>query len=325
MGIIASKKFVRNVFLFFFGIFVSFCTDARDSNSAGIMENEDEVHKNIQVKKSHVFSKSYYILMKDAIPKDESLGSNQFIHVGLKLNQVGKFQNSIPIGRNVRKILITAGSSKANHWMQEGFRKNFQKSILELKKNGTQLNEIQLDFEGFPIRDKRNFSDFSCEVKKFANEQGIKFSLALFPPNHPDNKGFHDWSILKNCADKFYVMMYDMHNPRTGPGQVTSSQWIEDNLTLIYKATGESEAVMNSRIVLGLPLYGYSWNQSGKYLKAYPNRRIKAVEEADMDGLVWSRSKNEIVYMPSNLFLRHWEREAKKRGMLGVVYWRWGY
>jgi hypothetical protein len=305
MYLVTKNKIIPFLFIFLLGVSLLKSLGAGDSDSLRLLKN-------------------YYILMQDDIPKDESLGYNQFIHVGLKLNHFGKFQNSIPSNRKVSKILITAGSSKPNHWNQVSFQKNFKESILDLKKKN-QLNEIQLDFEGFSSKDKRQFSDMVCSMKKFANGEEIQLSLAVFPPNHLDNKGFHDWSLLHICADKLYVMMYDMHNPRTGPGQVTNSKWIEDNLTLMYKMTGESEKALNSKLILGLPLYGYSWNRSGKFLRAYPNRRIKAVEEADMDGLVWSRSKNETVYMPSNIFLRHWEGEAKKRKMHGIIYWRWGY
>lgn len=264
----------------------------------------------------------YYVLSgaKGNLPPVE-----QRIQLGFHLQPNGKIQHSLktqPQAKSLERLLIGSGKTKPQDWNQENFVRNFQGSLLELREVYPRLTEIQLDFEFYPKSAAIPFQNLICRLQKPTNDQGIRLSLSLFPPNHPDNGGFHDWTRLPPCADRIYLMAYDQHNPRTKPGPITSQDWITENLRLIEALAGKT---VFSKIVLGLPLYGYSWNASGKYHRTYPIRRIKATEEAGRDGVVWKRSANETVYIPSRSFLSHWESEARNNGFAGIAYWRWGF
>jgi hypothetical protein len=261
-------------------------------------------------------SKHFYVLPNSSEPPPlESI-----IQLGYSLKKDGSL--SIKSNAHAPKILIQQGSSQPTNWALISFHNNLLESIIKIQKVYPGLDEIQLDLEQFTAKDSSKFTDLLCSVQKSLKPQGLKLAIAAFPPNHPDNTRIHNWSMFPKCVDKIYVMMYDLHNPRTGPGQVTTSPWIESNLNTIQKLAGNK---IFSKLILGLPLYGYSWNKNNQFLKAYPMRRIKAVEEAGLDGLIWKRSDNETIYIQSNKFIAYWEEEATKRGLAGVVYWRWGY
>lgn len=243
----------------------------------------------------------------------------------------------------------------------ESFLHRFQNSLQNLSSNYKNLSGLILDAEMSPIQTKNEYSTFVCSL--FTGIKNFKshwmFSIAIFPPNHPDQNNYYDLQRLFTCSDHWILMLYDEHNPRTKEGPVSSSDWITNNLKTIeteliqFNQTKSihSKSVSNDKnlippendsdpntskqnfisitsirkkIYLGLPLYGYAKSKSGKFGKVKPIQNwmhLPEFQNAKTDYVKFNHM-DEVIYLPTAYFLRKWEQNSIELGYSGVAYWR---
>ncbi|TGL75073.1 glycosyl hydrolase family 18 protein [Leptospira jelokensis] len=239
----------------------------------------------------------------------------------------------------------------------ESFLHQFRNSLENLSSNYKNLSGLILDAEMSPIQTKKEYSKFICslftEIKNF-NSLWM-FSIAIFPPDHPDQNGYYDLQKLFVCSDNWIIMFYDEHSPRTAEGPVSSSNWIHTNLKSIEtqlmqfepnktihtqsipdqqkpKAKDEklnpshpfSIEAIRKKIYLGLPLYGYAKLKSGKFGKVVPIQHwmhLPEFQNAKTDYVKFNHL-GEVHYLPTLNFLRTWEQKCIQGGYAGVAYWR---
>ncbi len=244
------------------------------------------------------------------------------IRYGWKLTRSGKVQFPPSYRGDIRNLLISSFGGSRLEWRKPSFRKHWTTSLSRIAEEFPNLESIQLDFEGYRSKDAEEFHRLVCDTYTFLSENvpRLKLNLALFPPFHPDNKGFHDWKFPRKCFHKIFVMMYDYHNPRTSPGRVTDSSWISKNLNEIHTRVPD---LPRSDLILGLPLYGYVWNRDGKFVRYIPIREsISKAKHPSWNE--WVR-KGYQIYPHTDEFNQIWEQKSKDLGYGGVAYWRWGF
>lgn len=116
-----------------------------------------------------------------------------------------------------------------------------------------------LDWEEISKEDKDKFSIF---VQKFAenlHKKGLLLSVTVHAQtgkasDWEGSKG-QDWRALARNADFIRIMAYDFHHSKSEPGPITPL----DDLEEVVKYAISSIPI--SKIVLGLPTYGYDWGE----------------------------------------------------------------
>ncbi|MFW6365166.1 MAG: glycosyl hydrolase family 18 protein [Spirochaetota bacterium] len=120
-----------------------------------------------------------------------------------------------------------------------------------------QLSRIQLDFEYLPSPYNHAYAALLKRIKTHNNSLFLSICIAPQVDSLPQYAGFFDVTALDPYADEFMLMSYDYHGPDKKFGPVTDTVWTEKNIRHILKHTE------SSKLVLGIPLYGYYWDAEG--------------------------------------------------------------
>ncbi len=143
---------------------------------------------------------------------------------------------------------------------------------------------INIDFEGLTPLDQDAFIDFLRSFKERFPTQYLTVDL----PAKTSSLGSawsaaYDYEEIGVVADKVMIMAYDYHWSTSEPGPITPLNWLNSivNYTL--------SIVEKSKIVIGLPLYGYDWvdDGTGVPISSYEGEELKSKETA-----TWSRDES---------------------------------
>jgi spore germination protein len=120
---------------------------------------------------------------------------------------------------------------------------------------------INLDFEGIAPGDRSRFTDFVRRLSRVFHAHGYYVTLSV-PAETADNPsdswtGAYDYPALGRYVDLMIVMAYDQHNENSAPGPVASTAWV--TAVLKYAVS----VVPASKLILGIPGYGYDWSPGG--------------------------------------------------------------
>jgi spore germination protein len=124
---------------------------------------------------------------------------------------------------------------------------------------------VNIDFENIAYSDnieddRLAFSNFIHDLAARLHADGLK--LAISVPGKTEDSIDDPWSYtfdfaaLGQEADYLQLMTYDQHGPWGDPGPVSGVDWVEDCLVFA------SSLVAPSRLLIGLPAYGYDWDLS---------------------------------------------------------------
>ncbi len=127
---------------------------------------------------------------------------------------------------------------------------------------------IHLDLEGLPSSDREALVTFVRAVAVPLRSQGKLVTMALPAKTHDVTTGWagpYDYQALGELCDLVTVMAYDYRVPSSAePGPVAPLAWVE---AVAHFATSQ---IPPSRVLLGVPFYGYDWNRS----KGPPGRAL---------------------------------------------------
>jgi spore germination protein len=135
------------------------------------------------------------------------------------------------------------------------------------KKNG--MAGINLDFENVAQADRANLSAFVSALASALHASGLKLIVSVpafssTDETNPYNYAY-DLAALGKAVDYLQIMTYDETIPDWPAGPVAGSDWMENDLDY---ATSK---VSPTKILNGIPAYGYDWIKPGDGSQLYWN------------------------------------------------------
>lgn len=120
---------------------------------------------------------------------------------------------------------------------------------------------VVIDFELLPASVRSHFPRFISELKStLGSSKRVMIAIPAFAsPNDPDAAAF-DVPALTAAADSITLMAYDDHETSVGPGDIAGLPWVRKVSREMLAQVGAASA---SKILLGVPSYGYLWPASG--------------------------------------------------------------
>ena len=120
---------------------------------------------------------------------------------------------------------------------------------------------INLDFEGVEAADRAALTRFVQRLATLLHVHGYYLTLSLpaETADEPANAwtGAYDYRALGRAADLVLLMAYDDHYAGGPPGSVAPAPWVA------AVARYAVSVLPPSKIVLGVPGYGYDWGGGG--------------------------------------------------------------
>lgn len=119
---------------------------------------------------------------------------------------------------------------------------------------------IDIDYEGFPVSTRDDFSAFIEELSAELHARGRLLTIAVHAKT--DDAGTwqgpasQDWTRLAPAVDVFTIMTYDYTGRNSPPGPISPTPWVLDVLAYAESVTDLS------KVRMGLPFYGYSWQRN---------------------------------------------------------------
>ena len=189
------------------------------------------------------------------------------------------------------------------------------------------LSGVHLAIAYLPYSMSQGSSVFLGMLKK--ELKGKTLSMAVSPPAYfPQTwSAFHDLKAITPYLDEIVIMCYDYHRPGTKPGPVVDISWSEKNIKKVQ------EFMPAGRIWLGVPAYGYAWNESGKASAISAKRGVllgkqhKGIRHSS-GTLYFSYTRNKVkymVYLSDKTTLSMMEALAEKYHLKGTSLWRLGF
>ena len=120
------------------------------------------------------------------------------------------------------------------------------------------MDGVNLDFEGLGSHDRAGLTALVTQVSAavHAADPHWQVSVATYASSATDTAGFYDVAALTPVVDAFFVMAYDM-NDKAVPGP-TSPLFGGPN-DVATAVEGYLKVAPPSKVILGLPYYGYDW------------------------------------------------------------------
>ena len=117
---------------------------------------------------------------------------------------------------------------------------------------------IDIDYEDLHPGDRQAFTTFIARLASALHAKGKILSVALFAK--ASNAGYaprnlaQDYAAIGRAADQVRLMGYDYHWATSPPGPVAPLSWLQ---AVLGYARSQIPA---SKIILGIPFYGYDWS-----------------------------------------------------------------
>lgn len=138
------------------------------------------------------------------------------------------------------------------------------------------LDGVNLDFEGTGSGDQAGLDHLVSQVDYIlhAVDPHYQLTMATYASSAGDSGGFYDVKGLSQWVNAFFVMAYDVNQgPAQGNGNAGGTD--ADYISQYAAAAGAS------KVILGLPLFGYDVPSSGPGLGAAPTGGSTAVTYAE--------------------------------------------
>lgn len=144
-------------------------------------------------------------------------------------------------------------------WANRTTRNRAATELARLMQGGDYAG-IHLDIENVDQRDAEALRAFYADIAARVHGQGRQFTIALPAKSigTPDWHPTYNYAKLASFSDLVVIMAYD-HGYAGGPaGPVAPLPWVRNVLTYGLKY------IPPSKLLLGVPWYGYDWGSNGK-------------------------------------------------------------
>jgi len=124
---------------------------------------------------------------------------------------------------------------------------------------------LNIDFEGQGSSYRDNLTNFVYSLVSQIKEVNPNWQITIdtYGSSAEDPNGPFDINALNQYVDGFFVMAYDMDNPQVPSPTAPLSNVSPSDLEALATYT---QVVPPSKIILGIPYYGYDWPTSGPNL-----------------------------------------------------------
>lgn len=119
---------------------------------------------------------------------------------------------------------------------------------------------VDIDLEVILKDDKQGYTSFLTKMARKTKENGLKMSVSIHAQNGKkiwEGTEGQDLEKINTIADEIRIMTYDEHSGTSDPGPISSLEWI--NSVIEYSL----RKIDKEKIVLGIPSYGYIWEENG--------------------------------------------------------------
>jgi spore germination protein YaaH len=120
---------------------------------------------------------------------------------------------------------------------------------------------IDVDYERVPTASRSAFTAFISSLGAKLHAANKKLSVTVYAKasdkENWSGPGSQDWTAIGGSADSVKIMAYDYHWSTSAPGAITPLDWLDQ------VATYAEQTIAGSKIMMGLPWYGYDWPASG--------------------------------------------------------------
>jgi hypothetical protein len=133
---------------------------------------------------------------------------------------------------------------------------------------GRSLDGVNLDLEGAGSGDQSGITNVVKVVSStlHAANPGYQVTMDTYASSAGDPNGFYDIPALSHDVDGFFVMAYQLNlRASTGSGSPLTSSMFSNQTTVNQYAN----AAPASKVILGLPFFGYDWPTSDGTLGAH--------------------------------------------------------
>jgi peptidoglycan-N-acetylglucosamine deacetylase len=183
---------------------------------------------------------------------------------------------------------------------------------------------LVLDFETLKAGDVDSQLTVMRAIGDSARAHGVT-TVAVAMPAEPDEA--YPTRALASVADFVLVMLYDQHWSGSEPGPISAPDWVTRNLSRVVTEVGAS------RVVAGLPLYGYHW------VKGKPGVGVSyetGMRSAEREGILVRRDSgsrtlrgtsgngNSAIWLTDATLLEELIRGAEQLGVRRFAFWRLG-
>ncbi len=198
------------------------------------------------------------------------------------------------------------------------------------------LDGVNLDFEGNGSADQAGLDRLVAQIGGIlrAANPTYQFTMATYASSAGDPEGFYDIRGLARSVDAFFVMAYDVNQgPAAGPsaesGPYSDAQYMKQYVS----------AVGASKVILGVPLFGYDMVTAGPALGDAVTGPAEPVTDAQAmasgptywdaaSDTAWTAYKSggqwHQVYFDNANTLALKEELADRSGLLGIGAWALG-
>jgi spore germination protein len=116
---------------------------------------------------------------------------------------------------------------------------------------------IDLDYENLPASDRTAFTNFTTRLAAALHANGKLLTVNVYAktaePGDWNGPQAQDWWALGQAADQLRIMIYEYHWSTSAAGPIAPVNWVSDVLAFARST------IPSSKIMHGLPLYGYDW------------------------------------------------------------------
>lgn len=118
---------------------------------------------------------------------------------------------------------------------------------------------FDIDYEALDTSLRPEYTAFITELAAALHEQEKMLTIAVHAKSsdYGGLGGFQDWVVLGKVVDRLRIMTYDYHWRGGGPGPVAPVYWVNE------VAEYASTVVDPSKVIIGVPFYGYNWPVGG--------------------------------------------------------------
>ncbi|HTZ93314.1 MAG TPA: glycosyl hydrolase family 18 protein [Streptosporangiaceae bacterium] len=199
---------------------------------------------------------------------------------------------------------------------------------------------IDIDYEELHAGDRQAFTQFATDLAAALHAHGKVLSIAVFPqtaapaPGQPS--AAQDYAALGRVADQVRVMAYNYHWANSAPGATAPIAWVR---AVMRYATSQMPA---SKVVLGVPLFGYDWSSGTGSAAAAPATTVSWLQALRLSRQYHvSASYSKAAQAPFFSYVRRGRKHtvwfenaasstamfqvAKGSGAAGVYLWMYGY